>query len=291
MPDGRRSRRKALHATTIIVTGASSGIGKALALRYAREGASLGLLGRHNERLEGVARECRALGAEVKTGAIDIRRRAELMQWIVDFDRVVPVDLVIANAGVMEGTPPGGEIEPPDAAYALMETNVLGLLNTVQPLLPAMMARGRGQIALISSHRGLCSARGFAELQRQQGRRPQLRLVLARPAAPHGVGVCVICPGYISTPMMHRENGPKPFVMSAEKAAELIARGIDRNEPMVVIPRFFGAVTRISGLLPERVRRWSSKSFRFTVGNPDETPRPSGLRSQIEHVIPLIEWP
>ena len=121
----------------IIITGASSGIGMALAQRYAREGASLGLLGRHKERLESVAKECRALGGEVATAAIDIRHRVELMQWIKDFDRVVPVDLVIANAGVMEGTPPGGQIEPPDAAYALMETNVLGLLNTVQPLLPA----------------------------------------------------------------------------------------------------------------------------------------------------------
>jgi short-subunit dehydrogenase len=270
MPDGRRSRRKASMPQRIIVTGASSGIGKALALRYAREGASLGLLGRHNERLEAVARECRALGAEVKTGAIDIRRRAELKQWIVDFDRVVPVDLVIANAGVMEGTPPGGEIEPPDAAYALMETNVLGLLNTVQPLLPAMMARGRGQIALISSLAGFVPLADSPSYSASKAAVLSYGLSLRDLLLPHGVGVCVICPGYISTPMMHRENGPKPFAMSAEKAAELIARGIDGNKPMVVIPRFFGALTRISGMLPERVRRWSSKSFRFTVGNPDE---------------------
>jgi short-subunit dehydrogenase len=68
---------------------------------------------------------------------------------------------------------------------------------------------------------------------------------------------------------MQRESGPKPFVMTAEKAAELIARGIERNKAMVIIPRFFGTVTRISGLLPERVRRWSSRSFRFTVGDPE----------------------
>ena len=83
----------------IIITGASSGIGTALALRYAREGASLGLLGRHKERLESVAKECRALGAEVATAAIDIRHRAELMKWINDFDRVVPVDLSLPMPG------------------------------------------------------------------------------------------------------------------------------------------------------------------------------------------------
>jgi short-subunit dehydrogenase len=255
----------------IIVTGASSGIGKALALRYAQEGASLGLLGRHKERLESVARECRSLGAEVKTGAIDVRSRDDLMQWIIDFDRVVPVDLVIANAGVMEGTPPGGEIEPSDAAYALMETNVLGMLNTVQPLLPAMMARGRGQIALISSLAGFVPLADSPSYSASKAAVLNYGLSLRDLLLPHGVGVCVICPGYISTPMMHRESGPKPFVMTAEKAADLIARGIDRNKPILVMPKFFGTVTRISGLLPERVRRWSSKSFRFTVGNPDET--------------------
>ena len=253
----------------IIITGASSGIGMALAQRYAREGASLGLLGRHKERLESVAKECRALGGEVATAAIDIRHRVELMQWIKDFDRVVPVDLVIANAGVMEGTPPGGQIEPPDAAYALMETNVLGLLNTVQPLLPAMMARGGGQIALISSIAGFVPLADSPSYSASKAAILSYGLSLRDLLLPHGVGVCVICPGYIATPMMQRELGPKPFVMTAEKAAERIARGIERNKPMVIIPRFFGTVTRISGLLPERVRRWSSKSFRFTVGDPE----------------------
>ena len=115
MPDGRRSRRKASMPQRIIVTGASSGIGKALALRYAREGASLGLLGRHNERLEAVARECRALGAEVKTGAIDIRRRAELKQWIVDFDvyaEEVEPELFCVGYIVLEGLHRTGGIDP-----------------------------------------------------------------------------------------------------------------------------------------------------------------------------------
>jgi short-subunit dehydrogenase len=251
----------------IIITGASSGIGKALARRYARQGASLGLLGRNKERLEGVAKECRALGAEVSTGAIDIRNRAEIMQWISDFDRVVPVDLVIANAGIMEGTRPGGQIEPPDAAYALMETNVLGLLNTVQPLLPAMMARGRGQIALIGSIAGFVPLADAPSYCASKSAVLSYGLSLRDLLRPYGIGVSVICPGYISTPMMQRENGPKPFVMPAEKAADIIARGIDRNKATVVLPRFFGAITRISGMLPESVRRWSSKSFRFTVGD------------------------
>src|SRR5688572_19639860 len=102
---------------TILITGASSGIGHALAQRFAREGARLGLLGRNRQRLDAVASECRALGANVSTGAIDVRSRDEMKSWIAAFDRAYPVDLLIANAGVMEGTPPGGVIEPPDDAH------------------------------------------------------------------------------------------------------------------------------------------------------------------------------
>jgi short-subunit dehydrogenase len=253
----------------IIITGASSGIGKALALHYAREGASLGLLGRHKERLEAVAKECRALGAEVATGAIDVRSRAELSQWIVDFDKVVPVDLVIANAGVMEGTPPGGQIEPPDAAHALMETNVLGVLNTVQPLLPAMMARNNGQIVLISSIAGFVPMADSPSYSASKAAVQKYGLSLRDLLMPYGIGVTVVCPGYVSTPMMQRESGPKPFVMQPAKAAAVIAQSIERNKPMVILPRFFGTLTRISGMLPERARRWTSKSFRFTVSDPE----------------------
>jgi short-subunit dehydrogenase len=253
----------------ILITGASSGIGKALALRYASDRVTLGLLGRHEGRLRDVAAACRELGAEAHVGTIDVRQRAELRDWIVEFDRIAPVDLVIANAGVMEGTRPGGQIEPPDAAYALIETNVLGLLNTVQPLLPTMMARGHGQIALVSSLAGFVPLADSPSYCASKSAILSYGLSLRDLLIPFGVGVSVVCPGYVSTPMMLRESGPKPFVMAPEKAADLIYRGIQRNRAVIVIPRFFGFVTRISGLLPERIRRWSSRSFRFTVSDPD----------------------
>src|SRR5205807_2592537 len=98
-----------------------------------------------------VTAQCRKLGATVRTGLIDVRSRDTLHDWIAAFDRDHPVDLIVANAGVMEGARPNGDIETPAAASALIETNVLGVLNTIQPVLPAMMARGRGQIAIVSS--------------------------------------------------------------------------------------------------------------------------------------------
>ena len=86
---------------TIVITGASSGIGEALALRYAREGARLGLLGRNRERLDRVAAECRGFGAEVHTATIDVRARQDIWVWLEGFDGATPVDLLLANAGVL----------------------------------------------------------------------------------------------------------------------------------------------------------------------------------------------
>jgi short-subunit dehydrogenase len=253
---------------TVLITGASSGIGRALALHYADQRCALGLLGRNAERLEAVAAECRKRGAQVRTGALDIRQRASMKTWIEEFDRASPVDLVVANAGVMEGRRPGGDIEPADAAYELIETNVLGVFNTIQPLLPAMMARGRGHIAIVSSLAGFIPLPDSPSYCASKSAVMSYGLSLRALLAARGIGVGVVCPGYIDTPMMHRESGPKPFKMTAEKAASLIDRGIERNRALIVFPVFFGLMTRLSALLPDRIRRWSSQSFRFTVSPP-----------------------
>ena len=132
---------------TVVITGASSGIGEALALRYAGAGGVLGLVGRDRERLQRVAERCRAAGCEVDLALIDVCDRAPLADWLRAFDERSPVDLVIANAGVMAGAPADKKVEDAQAAFQLMQINVLGMLNAVHPLLPLMVSRGRGQIA------------------------------------------------------------------------------------------------------------------------------------------------
>jgi short-subunit dehydrogenase len=252
---------------TVLITGASSGIGKALARRYAGEGCRLALLGRNELRLADAASECRVLGAEVAVAAVDVRDRAALATWIEDFDRLAPIDLVIANAGVMEGTRPGGDIEPADAAYHLVETNVLGVLNTVQPLLLRMMARGRGQIAIISSFAGFTPLPDAPSYSASKSAVINYGLSLRALLGPRGIRVSVICPGYIDTPMMRRASGAKPFKMTPEKATELICHGLDRDRALIVFPFLFGLMTRIGGLLPDRIRRWTMVPFRFTVSD------------------------
>ncbi|HEY8189733.1 MAG TPA: SDR family NAD(P)-dependent oxidoreductase, partial [Micavibrio sp.] len=136
----------------ILITGASSGIGEALARHYAAPGATLALTGRNAERLENVAEICRAAGAAVHTGIIDVCDIETMRSWILARDAEQNLDLVIANAGISGGTGLKGEDE--SQVRAIFDANVNGVFNTILPILAPMCARGRGQIAIISSLAG-----------------------------------------------------------------------------------------------------------------------------------------
>jgi short-subunit dehydrogenase len=251
--------------SSIVITGASSGIGEALALRYARAGSRLGLLGRSQDRLDRVSAECRRLGAEVHTGTIDVRARAEMAMWLQAFDDARPVDLLIANAGIMAGRRAESDIEPPEASYALMETNVLGVLNTIHPLLARMVGRGNGQICIVSSIAGFIPLPDAPSYGASKSAILSYGLALRGLLADRGIKVSVVCPGYVKTPMMDQESGWKPFAVEPSAAAQLIARGLERNRPVITFPFLFSVMTRIGGMLPDRLRRWSMDPYRFTV--------------------------
>jgi short-subunit dehydrogenase len=252
---------------TIVITGASSGIGEALALSYARDRGCLGLLGRSHGRLEQVAELCRSAGATVSTAAIDVRARSDMEGWLQRFDDENPVDLLIANAGVMAGSTIPNELETAEAARAVMETNVLGVMNSIQPVLPRMITRRRGQIAVVSSIAAFVPIPDAPSYGASKAAVLSYGLALRSLLQPHGVGVSVICPGYVATPMLDQESGSKPFAMSPDKAAELIRRGLMRNRPIIAFPTMFALITRIGGLLPDRLRRLTNAPFRFTVSN------------------------
>ena len=252
---------------TIVITGASSGIGKALALRYARPENVLALIGRDQQRLSAVGQECSSRGATVRIGAIDVRDRVGLASWLTDLDRSTSVDLVIANAGLMAGTPPDGHIEPAESGYAVLETNVLGVINTIQPLLPAMMSRRRGQIAVVGSVAGYIPLPDCPSYSASKSAAMTYGLSLRALLMQHGIRVSVVCPGYVTTPMSARESGRKPFEISPQKAADLIVAGLERNRAVIAFPFFFALATRLHGLLPDRLRRWLSSGSRFTVAD------------------------
>ena len=220
--------------TNILITGASSGLGEALARAYARPGVFLALNGRNAERLAVVATTCRAQGAAVTEAVLDVARASELEGWLLEVDRAHPFDLVIANAGISAGT--GRGAESPEQTDSIVAVNVHGVMNTVVPLLPALAARGRGQIALMSS---LASFRGFPGAPTYCASKAWvrvwgegLRVELARQA----VEVSVICPGFVDTRMTQANQFAMPFLMTAERAARIIVRGLARNRGRIAFP-------------------------------------------------------
>ncbi len=223
-----------MEPVSILITGASSGLGAALAAAYAAPGVRLTLGGRDKARLDAVAGLCQAAGAEVEATALDVCEREAVADWITASDAGRPLDLVIANAGISGGT--GGGREPPEQVRRIFEINVEGVLNTVLPAVPLMVQRGHGQIALMASlagYRGLPGAPAYCASKAAvkvfgEGLRGEL--------AAKGVGVSVICPGYVNTPMTQRNRFPMPFLMDAPKAARLIKKRLARNDARIAFP-------------------------------------------------------
>ena len=141
--------------STILVTGASSGLGAGLAHHRAAPGVRLILVGRNEARLAETAALCRTRGAEVSTALFDVGQDEPFGAWLKEQDSHTPFDLVLACAGVSAGTGPGGRPEGRALAAMQVKTNLLGAINTIEPLLPAMIARGAGQLVVISSTAGL----------------------------------------------------------------------------------------------------------------------------------------
>src|SRR5262245_60056166 len=139
--------------SSIVITGASSGIGEALALDYAAPGISLALCGRDGPRLQAVAEACRAKGAFVDAGQIDVADREAMAAWLTRFDDAHPVDLVVANAGVSIDNDNSslGDFSRVRQTFAV---NVDGVFNAVEPLVGRLMQRRRGQIGIVSSLAG-----------------------------------------------------------------------------------------------------------------------------------------
>jgi short-subunit dehydrogenase len=248
-----------------VITGASSGLGAVLARAYAAPGVALGLVARDQARLVAVAEACRGAGATVEKAAIDVADRAPLEAWLAAFDRAHPVDLVIANAGISAGPEPGRVGEDIDTTARQIAVNLLGAVHTVAPLVPAMAARGRGRIVLIASlaaYRGLPYSPGYSASK--AGLRAYGEALRAQ-LEPFGIGVTVVCPGFFTSPMTDRWEGPTPFLISGEQAARKVKRGIDRGRRRVSFPWPMALGMRLSDMLPAALGDRIVRDFRFHI--------------------------
>lgn len=221
---------------TVLITGATGGIGGALAEVYAEAGNTLILQGRNVARLAELAALCEARGARVLIRELDVRNRDELSGWVHEISQQEQVDLVIVNAGVNINIGPDGAGERWEDVQALIEVNVLAAMATVNGALPAMRARGEGQIALISS---LAAYFGLAATPSYSASKAAIKAYgegLRGWLGPEGIHVNVIMPGYVDSQMCRDMPGPKPFLWPADKAARVIKSGLARNQSRISFP-------------------------------------------------------
>lgn len=233
---------------SILITGASSGIGEALALLYATSGKTLFLSGRNAERLAAVTDICEKRGASINSKLIDVTDATAMALWIGECDAHRSLDLVIANAGVSGGGP--GINHGLDATRQIFAVNVDGVVNTVLPALELLRTRGHGQIAIMSSlaaFRGLPSSPAYcASKAAVKSWGEGLRARFAR----DGIRISVICPGFVVSRMTADNPFPMPQLMNANRAAEIIQQGLARNRGRIAFPFVMYAVSWLLGVLP-----------------------------------------
>jgi len=232
----------------VLITGGSSGIGAALARHYADAGVRLDLGGRDHQRLQQVTADCRERGAAVFPRAVDVTDRSTMRGWILDADTESPLDLVVANAGigVNEGTGRDSEAR----AREVFAINLEGVLNTAYPAIERMSERGRGQLALMSS---LAGYRGFPDAPAYSASKAAVKSLAEAwrgALAARGIRVSAICPGFIETPMTARQTFRMPFLMSAERAAGIIASGLARDRARIAFPWPMALGTWFVAVLP-----------------------------------------
>lgn len=234
----------------IFLTGASSGIGEALALELAARGAILGILARRSDLLNGIKHECERLGGKTLTYVCDVTRpsdvRAAAENLRAEFGHI---DILIANAGV------GGNDEEtrslaPTAVKRVIDTNLLGAVNAVHAVLPEMLERGGGHLVGISS---LAGSRGLPRSAAYSASKAGLNAYLESvrlDVQDKGVAVTIVQPGFIKTPLTAGRANKMPFIMELEDAIPLIIKAIEKKKKFASFPWQLSTIVRAGRIMP-----------------------------------------
>lgn len=236
---------------SVLITGASSGIGRAVALRLARPGVLITVTGRDSARLDDVSHALRAKGADVIARQIDVADRAGMSALIAAAEEHAPLDLVIANAGISSGSGAGAADD--DIIRDIFVVNLAGVLNTVLPAATRMRARRQGRIAIVSSVAGI---RGLPTAPAYSASKVAVRAwgdAIRPRLAEDGVALTMILPGFVESRITAANDFPMPMLMPAETAAEIIVRGLSRGKRCIAFPWQTIWAMRLLCLLPGRL--------------------------------------
>lgn len=249
---------RVIPAQRVFITGASSGIGEALARHYAAHGATLGLVARRGEQLAALVASLPASLPTSRPGQysifpLDVADGDALAAAANTFitQHGVP-DIVIANAGISAGTL-AGEAEDKTTLRRIMDVNVMGLANTLQPFVGPMREAGKGTLVGIASVAGIRGLPGAGAYSASKAAAINLLESIRVELRGSGIRVVTIAPGYIETPMTAKNPYRMPFIMPAEEAAQRMARAIKCGVSYTVIPWQMSVVAKLLRLLPNPI--------------------------------------
>lgn len=249
----------------VLITGASSGIGRALALRYAQEGARLELFGRNEARLREAAEACRAAGGGAEIHVADVRDREAMRAAVAKALEAGPLDVIVANAGVSSGPAPDRPLESDEAVRAIFSVNLFGQLNTIEPAIPSLVAQRSGLVAFVGSMMGLRGMHFSPSYCATKAALHSYATALRAKLSLYGVDVSLIVPGWVDTPMSQRTTAWKASMITDAEAAEIVFRGLEKRRPVIAFPRYMYWALRIIELLPPRLVDFFVLRFSATV--------------------------
>lgn len=238
----------------ILITGATSGIGEALAIYYAQNGAkNLFICGRNEQRLEKVRKECEKFGCRTIGQILDVTEKEKVKQWIDNCNKISPLQLVVANAGVATLK------ETPENIYKTFDTNLYGVLHTVLPTIEIYKTYRKTDkktplsIAIISSIAGYHGLRTCPSYSGSKAGVKAWGEGLRGSLKEDNINVSVVCPGFVRSRITDQNTCPMPFFWEADKAAKVIASRIEKNIGLIAFPWPVRFASWFVSILPNRI--------------------------------------
>jgi short-subunit dehydrogenase len=234
----------------VFLTGASSGIGEALAVAMAKQGATLGLLARRKDLLEDLASRCEAAGGHARVYAADVRDAEGVAAAVEAFRKEFGhIDILVANAGVGGKSQAARDLVP-TAVEEIIDINVMGAVNAVHAVLPHMLDRASGQLVAISSLAGFRGLPRSAAYSASKAAMTAFFESVRLDVAHRGVDVTIIQPGFIRTPLTAGREAKMPFLMYLDDAVPLFLRAIEKKKRFAAFPWQLASIVRLGRIMP-----------------------------------------
>lgn len=234
----------------IFLTGASSGIGEALALALAQRGAKLGLLARREELLKKLAEKCENAGGKASYFAVDVTDAKAVAEAAESLrNEFGKIDILIANAGIGGNNPETCNLRP-DAVAKVINVNLLGAVNAVAAVLPPMLENKSGQLVAVSSLAGFRGLPKSAAYSASKAGMTAFFESVRLDVQDKGVDVTIIQPGFIKTPLTSGRANKMPFLMELEDSVPLFLNAIEQRKKFAAFPWQLAAIVRLARFFP-----------------------------------------